>query len=97
MKEEKPRTIDELICHSTSKNESRAFCVQPSSQKTLDSNGRIRKCYFHNRFSDVDIMFSNTLPDLETAKQYYEIAFDTYAVAMFHPVNRSQIYAGIRR
>jgi len=31
-------------------------------------------------------MFSNTLPDLETAKQYYEITFDKYAVAMFHPV-----------
>ena len=31
-------------------------------------------------------MFSNNLPDIETAKKYYEIQFDAYAVAMFHPV-----------
>lgn len=35
---------------------------------------------------DLDIMFSDDLPDLDTAKSYYEIGFDQYAVAMFHPV-----------
>ena len=31
-------------------------------------------------------MFSDALPHLDEVKQYYEIAFDSYSVAMFHPV-----------
>jgi UDP-N-acetylglucosamine 2-epimerase (hydrolysing) len=31
-------------------------------------------------------MFSDNLPDIKTAKTYYEIPFSDYAVAMFHPV-----------
>ena len=31
-------------------------------------------------------MFSNELPALEIAKEYYEISFDAYAIVMFHPV-----------
>jgi UDP-N-acetylglucosamine 2-epimerase (hydrolysing) len=35
---------------------------------------------------DVDLMLSNTLPDLNQVKNYFEIAFENYGVAMFHPV-----------
>ena len=36
-------------------------------------------------------MFSNTLPDLQTVKSYYNIPFETYGVAMFHPVTTEHI------
>ena len=35
---------------------------------------------------DVDIMFSDNLPHLDEVKRYYQIDYDSYAVAMFHPV-----------
>ena len=35
---------------------------------------------------DVDIMFSDSLPDLDEVKRYYQIEFNSYAVAMYHPV-----------
>ncbi len=31
-------------------------------------------------------MFSDTLPDLDTVKTYYNIPFSTYSIVMFHPV-----------
>ncbi|MHB1089896.1 MAG: UDP-N-acetylglucosamine 2-epimerase, partial [Ilumatobacteraceae bacterium] len=39
---------------------------------------------------DIDIMLSPTLPDLETVKQRYDINFDSYIVAIFHPVTTDQ-------
>nr|WP_309597706.1 UDP-N-acetylglucosamine 2-epimerase [Flavobacterium oreochromis] len=41
---------------------------------------------------DIDIMFSNNLPNLSIAKQYYEIEFSQYAIAMFHPVTTEAIF-----
>jgi UDP-N-acetylglucosamine 2-epimerase (hydrolysing) len=35
---------------------------------------------------DVDLMLSSNLPDIDQVKTYYEIKFETYGVAMFHPV-----------
>jgi UDP-N-acetylglucosamine 2-epimerase (hydrolysing) len=35
---------------------------------------------------DIDIMFSEDLPQLEEVKEYYQIPFDNYAIVMFHPV-----------
>ena len=79
-------TIDELIRHSTSKMSHVHFVSNKQAKKRLIQMGELENAIFTIGSPDVDIMFSNTLPDLETAKQYYEIVFDTYAVAMFHPV-----------
>ena len=79
-------TIDELIRHSTSKMSHVHFVSNPQAKKRLIQMGELEHAIFTIGSPDVDIMFSNTLPDLETAKQYYDITFDTYAVAMFHPV-----------
>lgn len=79
-------TIDELIRHSTSKMSHIHFVSNTQAKKRLQQMGELEKAIFTIGSPDVDIMFSNTLPDLVTAKQYYEIVFDTYAVAMFHPV-----------
>ena len=35
---------------------------------------------------DIDIMFSDRLPSLKVVKSYYEIEFESYGLAMYHPV-----------
>ncbi|WP_304198419.1 UDP-N-acetylglucosamine 2-epimerase, partial [Flavobacterium alvei] len=35
---------------------------------------------------DIDIMFSDDLPELSIVKEYYAIPFEKFAVVMFHPV-----------
>ncbi len=85
-------TIDELIRHSTSKMSHVHFVSNMQAKKRLMQMGELENAIFIIGSPDVDIMFSNTLPDLATAKQYYEIAFDTYAVAMFHPVTTEAKY-----
>lgn len=79
-------TIDELIRHSTSKMSHVHFVSNEQAKKRLVQMGELENAIFTIGSPDVDIMFSTTLPDLETAKHYYEILFDNYAVAMFHPV-----------
>jgi UDP-N-acetylglucosamine 2-epimerase (hydrolysing) len=79
-------TIDELIRHSTSKMSHVHFVSNKQAKKRLMQMGELENAIFTIGSPDVDIMFSNNLPNLETAKQYYEIQFEAYAVAMFHPV-----------
>lgn len=79
-------TIDELIRHSTSKMSHVHFVSNETAKKRLIQMGELSESVFTIGSPDVDIMFSDQLPDLETAKQYYAIDFDTYAVAMFHPI-----------
>ena len=56
------------------------------AKKRLIQMGELIESIFIIGSPDVDIMFSNNLPDLETVKKYYEITFDNYAIVMFHPV-----------
>jgi UDP-N-acetylglucosamine 2-epimerase (hydrolysing) len=79
-------TIDELIRHSTSKMSHIHFVSNDLAKNRLIQMGELSESVFTIGSPDVDIMFSNTLPDLTTAKKYYEIEFEHYAVAMFHPV-----------
>lgn len=79
-------TIDELIRHSTSKMSHLHFVANEQAKKRLMQMGEREKAIYVIGSPDVDIMFSNTLPDLSTAKAYYEIPFEKYAVVMFHPV-----------
>lgn len=79
-------TIDELIRHSTSKMSHIHFVSNVAARKRLVQMGETNESIFVIGSPDVDIMFSDNLPDLATAKAYYEISFDCYAVAMFHPV-----------
>lgn len=79
-------TIDELIRHSTSKMSHIHFVSNELAKNRLIQMGELSESVFTIGSPDVDIMFSNTLPDLTTAKKYYEIEFEHYAVAMFHPV-----------
>jgi UDP-N-acetylglucosamine 2-epimerase (hydrolysing) len=79
-------TVDELIRHSVSKLSHIHFVSNKEAAKRLMQMGEMESSVYTIGSPDVDIMFSGDLPSLETAKAYYEIAFDNYAVAMFHPV-----------
>lgn len=85
-------TIDELIRHSTSKMSHVHFVSNQQAKKRLIQMGELSESVFTIGSPDVDIMFSDTLPDLATAKNYYEITFDQYAVVMFHPVTTEAKY-----
>ncbi len=79
-------TIDELIRHSTSKMSHIHFVSNELAKNRLMQMGEISESIFIIGSPDLDIMFSNNLPDLQTVKKYYEIDFDNFAIVMFHPV-----------
>jgi UDP-N-acetylglucosamine 2-epimerase (hydrolysing) len=79
-------TIDELIRHSTSKMSHIHFVSNALAKKRLLQMGELEASIFIIGSPDVDIMFSDKLPELTIAKEYYDISFEDYAIAMFHPV-----------
>lgn len=79
-------TIDELIRHSVSKLSHIHFVANAAAKKRLLQMGELEAAIFTIGSPDVDVMFSNRLPSIATVKEYYTIPFETYAVAMFHPV-----------
>ncbi|MGC1471231.1 MAG: UDP-N-acetylglucosamine 2-epimerase [Psychroserpens sp.] len=79
-------TIDELIRHSTSKMSHIHFVANELAQKRLIQMGELKESIKIIGSPDIDIMFSNHLPSLKEAKSYYDITFEKFAVAMFHPV-----------
>lgn len=79
-------TIDELIRHSVTKLSHVHFVANEQAKKRLIQMGELKSSIFEIGSPDIDIMFSEKLPDLKTVKKYYEIDFEKYAIAMFHPV-----------
>jgi len=79
-------TVDELIRHSVSKLSHIHFVANEAAAKRLVQMGEIEKSIMVIGSPDVDLMFSEQLPDLDTVKEYYEIPFEKFGVVMFHPV-----------
>jgi UDP-hydrolysing UDP-N-acetyl-D-glucosamine 2-epimerase len=79
-------TVDELIRHSVSKLSHIHFVSNKQAAKRLLQMGEIKESIFKIGSPDIDIMFSDQLPDLAVAKEYYKIDFEKYAIVMFHPV-----------
>jgi len=79
-------TVDELIRHSVSKLSHIHFVSNKQAAKRLLQMGEIKESIFTIGSPDIDIMFSDQLPDLAVAKAYYKIDFEKYAIVMFHPV-----------
>ncbi|TBW25659.1 UDP-N-acetylglucosamine 2-epimerase [Gramella sp. KN1008] len=79
-------TIDELIRHSVTKLSHVHFVANDQAKRRLIQMGELESSVFKIGSPDIDIMFSENLPALETVKEYYEINFEEYAIAMFHPV-----------
>lgn len=79
-------TVDELIRHSVSKLSHIHFVSNVDAAKRLEQMGEIKGSIYTSGSPDIDIMFSDSLPDLDIVKKYYGIPFETYAIVMFHPV-----------
>ncbi len=90
-------TVDELIRHSVSKLSHIHFVSNNEAAKRLLQMGEMKSSIFTIGSPDIDIMFSNELPEIKVVKKYYEINFDNFAIAMFHPVtteaNEIEAYA----
>lgn len=83
---ERSGTVDELIRHSVSKLSHIHFVSNADAAKRLLQMGEVKESIFTIGSPDVDVMFSDTLPELAVAKRYYQIDFDVFAIVMFHPV-----------
>lgn len=79
-------TVDELIRHSVSKLSHIHFVSNKEAEKRLIQMGEIKESVFTIGSPDIDIMFSNQLPELSLVKEYYKIPFKEFAIVMFHPV-----------
>lgn len=79
-------TVDELIRHSVSKLSHIHFVSNADAAKRLLQMGEMETSIFNIGSPDIDVMFSNSLPSLAIVKDYYEINFKKFAIAMFHPV-----------
>jgi UDP-N-acetylglucosamine 2-epimerase (hydrolysing) len=79
-------TIDELIRHSVSKMSHIHYVSNEAAKNRLVQMGELNKSIEVIGSPDIDIMFSDTLPDIDTVKKYYEINFEEFSLAMFHPV-----------
>ncbi|MCA0131970.1 UDP-N-acetylglucosamine 2-epimerase [Winogradskyella alexanderae] len=79
-------TIDELIRHSVSKLSHIHYTSNDEAKNRLIQMGELPESIHTIGSPDIDVMFSDSLPSIEEVKSYYEIPFDDYAVAMYHPV-----------
>ena len=79
-------TVDELIRHSVSKMSHIHYVSNDLAKQRLLQMGEIEASIKVIGSPDLDIMRSEHLPIIQEVKDYYDIAFNHYAIAMFHPV-----------
>lgn len=79
-------TIDELVRHAVSKMSHIHFVSNSEAKRRLQQLGEVTEQIFVIGSPDVDVMLSETLPSLSEVKKHYEIDFEDYAIALFHPV-----------
>lgn len=79
-------TIDESIRHAISKFAHIHLVSNENAKQRLMQLGEEERRIFIVGSPDIDIMMSNQLPDIASAKKRYDIPFDTYAFFTYHPV-----------
>ena len=79
-------TIDELIRHSVSKLSHIHFVANNEAKQRLLQMGELEQQIFVIGSPDIDIMFSDSLPNINEALTYYDIPFKSFSILMFHPV-----------
>ena len=79
-------TIDELIRHSVSKMSHIHLVANERAKKRLIQLGEYDKSIFILGSPDLDLMDEKSLPSLKAVKKYYDITFQKFSIAMFHPI-----------
>lgn len=83
-------TVDELLRHAVSKMSHIHFVSNDIAARRLLQMGELDASIFNIGSPDLDILFSDQLPALQTALDYYEIQFKEYALALYHPVTTNK-------
>lgn len=79
-------TIDESIRHAITKFAHYHLVSNEKAKKRIIQLGESEENIFVFGSPDIDVMLSDTLPDIEAVRTYYDIPFPNYAVFMYHPV-----------
>lgn len=79
-------TIDELIRHAVSKLSHIHFVANKEAKERLIQMGENEESIYVIGSPDMDAMLSEELPTINEVKNNYEINFNEFAIAMFHPV-----------
>lgn len=79
-------TIDELIRHAVSKLSHIHFVANEDARRRLLQLGENFESVFVIGSPDLDLMNPSTLPLELEVKRHYDINFENYAIALFHPV-----------
>jgi len=79
-------TIDESIRHAVSKMSHIHLVANNAAKNRLIQLGEYESSIFVIGSPDLDLMNKSNLPDIGTVKNYYNIPYKKYAIAMFHPV-----------
>jgi len=79
-------TVDDLIRHSVSKLSHVHMVANESARDRLLQMGENPNSIYIIGSPDIDAMIAKDLPSLAEVKAHYSIAYERYAIAMFHPV-----------
>lgn len=79
-------TVDEMMRHAITKLATFHFVSNDEAVQVLLQMGESVERIFEVGSPDVDIMFSDSLPSLSKVKERYGIPFQSYAIAILHPV-----------
>ena len=79
-------TVDELVRHAVSKMSHVHFVSNEKAEKRLRQSGEAPESIFVIGSPDIDVMKRQDLPSIECVKLHYEIPFENFALALFHPV-----------
>jgi UDP-N-acetylglucosamine 2-epimerase (hydrolysing) len=87
-------TIDELIRHAVSKLAHIHLVSNLEAKRRLVQLGELEESIFIIGSPDFDIMYSNSLPEIDDAMKRYGVNFKDYAILLWHPVTTE--YGDIR-
>jgi UDP-N-acetylglucosamine 2-epimerase (hydrolysing) len=79
-------TVDEIFRHSISKLCNIHFVTNKVAKKRLIQLGELKKNIFVTGSPDVDLLLSKNLPSLKYVNKKYDIKFEEFSIAIFHPV-----------
>ncbi|WP_214766982.1 MULTISPECIES: UDP-N-acetylglucosamine 2-epimerase [unclassified Exiguobacterium] len=79
-------TIDESIRHAVTKFSHLHLVSNEQAKNRVIQLGEPEESIHIFGSPDLDVMFSNNLPELKDVKDHYDIPFEEYAVVMYHSV-----------
>ena len=79
-------TVDEMLRHSISKISHLHLVSNKTARKRLIQMGENKKYIFEVGSPDVDLILSDSLPKLDSARKRYNIRFGKFSIVIIHPV-----------